>query len=219
MHITTNLHTLYTHSMYQIFFSQWGHASMKAQAFMLSTKIGPEPNPPADNSSRCMLVNVACWIHNTAYSMSLLSHSTLMPALLHFLTASGTFERGGSISDMIPTKHIPERGKLTWNQQRTGPRHDRCSMEWKSSMPDLAANMATITLSWLCSEKYAQHLFSIEWKSFRVLDRWETTLTKPNVWEIKRIERRWIPEIKYGSMSMLIRNWLYATLILMLFYC
>ena len=42
-----------------------------------------------------------------------------MPALLHFLIASGTFERGGSISDMSPAKHIPVRGKFTCNRQRT----------------------------------------------------------------------------------------------------
>ena len=37
---------------------------------------------------------------------------TLIPALRHLLTASGTAARGGSIIDIKPTKHKSSRGKL-----------------------------------------------------------------------------------------------------------
>lgn len=37
---------------------------------------------------------------------------TLMPALRHLETASGTVERGGSIMDRSPTKHRLEVGKF-----------------------------------------------------------------------------------------------------------
>ena len=38
---------------------------------------------------------------------------TLIPALRHFPTASGTAARGGSIMDMRPTNRSPVRGKFS----------------------------------------------------------------------------------------------------------
>lgn len=39
---------------------------------------------------------------------------TLIPAVLHLDTASGTLDLGGSISDTNPTKQSPSNGKLTY---------------------------------------------------------------------------------------------------------
>ena len=38
---------------------------------------------------------------------------TLMPAVRHLLTASGTLGLGGSIIENSPTKHNPSSGKFT----------------------------------------------------------------------------------------------------------
>lgn len=38
---------------------------------------------------------------------------TLIPAVRHLLTASGTLGRGGSIMENNPTKHNPSMGKFT----------------------------------------------------------------------------------------------------------
>ena len=45
---------------------------------------------------------------------------TLIPALRHLLTASGTAARGGSIMDINPTKHRLSRGKLGGCQEQEG---------------------------------------------------------------------------------------------------
>ena len=42
---------------------------------------------------------------------------TLIPALRHLLTASGTFDLGGSIRDINPIKHSPSSGKFSYIQQ------------------------------------------------------------------------------------------------------
>ena len=46
---------------------------------------------------------------------------TLMPALLHLPTASGTAARGGSIMDMRPTKQRFSVGKFTSSQSNAKP--------------------------------------------------------------------------------------------------
>lgn len=47
---------------------------------------------------------------------------TLIPALRHFPTASGTAARGGSIMDMSPTKQRLVTGKLTSSASNLKPR-------------------------------------------------------------------------------------------------
>ena len=38
---------------------------------------------------------------------------TFIPALRHLVTASGTLDLGGSMSDIKPTKHNPSSGKFS----------------------------------------------------------------------------------------------------------
>lgn len=53
---------------------------------------------------------------DTTYMENFLSQEndpTLIPALRHLVTASGTVDRGGSIMDKSPTKQRLEVGKFT----------------------------------------------------------------------------------------------------------
>lgn len=51
-----------------------------------------------------------------------ISVPTLMPALRHFPTASGTAARGGSIMEISPRKQRLSVGKFTSSQSKAKPR-------------------------------------------------------------------------------------------------
>ena len=53
-------------------------------------------------------------ILNTGGRLCASSLHTLIPAVRHLLTASGTLGRGGSIIENSPTKHNPSMGKFTY---------------------------------------------------------------------------------------------------------
>lgn len=57
---------------------------------------------------------------------------TFIPAVRHLLTASGTFDLGGSMSDIRPTKHRSETGKFVWSVSNSYPFGNffRSSSKW-----------------------------------------------------------------------------------------
>jgi len=70
------------------------------------------------SSDSFTLIQVKC---NQAISLESRWSNTLIPALLHLPTASGTAARGGSIMDMRPTKHRFSVGKFTSSVSNAKP--------------------------------------------------------------------------------------------------
>jgi len=58
------------------------------------------------------------WDNSREHRTSVHESRTLIPALLHFPTASGTAARGGSIIDISPTNVRFSRGKLTSSESK-----------------------------------------------------------------------------------------------------
>ena len=93
-------------------------------SYLGSTSLIGIPNLRAMSST----VSLAGEMIPTALAMALavmgwspVTMMTLMPASRHLLTASGTFGRGGSISDIKPTNRRPDKGKFSSSGSNSNP--------------------------------------------------------------------------------------------------